>query len=295
MHPVQLPSPQIPLLTVSKAHEHVWVIELHNGEDNRLTEEMCVTALGPALVMVEAQWRDSWRISFNDKNDMEKRGGYGALIIVSNKAQNKFFSNGLDFQTIVTKPQFIHSKSDGSTKTNIGILLSCPTDSFNPIAGHLLSFPIPVIAAINGHAFAGGFILTMLCDYRVMKAKKAWLSMNELLFGAPIPRSVAVLFNAKCVDSMVVRKIFLEAHRFTAQEAFKVKLVDEIVDGDSSAVFGASVKLAHKVSYLSKLGVYGLIKREIYHLPIAELAEEHRIISPREEDEVFCRNVKPRL
>ncbi|KAG8804911.1 hypothetical protein FRC17_005832 [Serendipita sp. 399] len=241
MHSVQLPSPQNPLLTVSKAHEHVWVIELHSGEDNRLTEEMCVTALGPALVMVEAQWRDSWRISFNDKNDTEKRGGYGALIIVSNRTQNKFFSNGFDFQTLLTKPQFLHN-------------------SFDPIAAHLLRFPIPVIAAINGHAFAGGFVLAMLCDYRVMKAKKAWLSMNELLFGAPIPRGAAVLFNTKCVDSMVVRKIFLEAHRFTAEEAFEAKLVDEIVDGDSSAVLEASVKLAHKISNLSKLGVYGLIK-----------------------------------
>ncbi|KAG9050586.1 hypothetical protein FS842_011349 [Serendipita sp. 407] len=110
MQLVQLPSRLNPLLTVSKAHEHVWVIELHNGEDNRLTEEMCVSALGPALVMVEAQWRDSWRIPFNDKNDKEKTGGHGALIIVSNRQQNKFFSNGFDIATLMTKPQFIHSE-----------------------------------------------------------------------------------------------------------------------------------------------------------------------------------------
>ncbi|KAG8812365.1 hypothetical protein FRC17_002061 [Serendipita sp. 399] len=260
MHSVQLPSPQNLLLTVSKAHEHVWVIELHNGEDNRLTEEMCVAALGPALVMVETQWRDSWRISFNDKNDTEKRGGYGALIIVSNRTQNKFFSNGFDFQTLVTKPQFIHSKSDSSTKTNFDTLLSCPTDSFDPIAAHLLRFPIPVVAAINGHAFAAGFVLAMLCDYRVMKAKKAWLSMNELQFGAPVPHNIVVIFNTKCTDLMVVRKVFSEAHRFTAQEALEAKLVDEISDGDSGAVFEAALKLALKVSHLSKLGVFGLIK-----------------------------------
>ena len=81
------------------------------------------------------------------------------------------------------------------------------TDSFDPILKHLLGFPIPVIAAINGHAFAAGFMLAMACDYRVMKSQKAWLSMNEILFGGPIPHSFGLLFNAKCTDSTVVRKV----------------------------------------------------------------------------------------
>jgi enoyl-CoA hydratase/carnithine racemase len=72
---------------------------------------------------------------------------------------------------------------------------------------HLLGFPIPVIAAINGHCFAAGFALAMACDYRVMKASKAWLSMNELLFGGPIPHSFSALFNAKALDLSIVRKV----------------------------------------------------------------------------------------
>jgi Delta3-Delta2-enoyl-CoA isomerase len=71
----------------------------------------------------------------------------------------------------------------------------------------LLGFPIPVVAAINGHAFAAGFLLAMCCDYRVMKSSKAWLSMNELLFGGPIPHSFSALFNAKSLDSTTVRKV----------------------------------------------------------------------------------------
>ncbi len=40
--------------------------------------------------------------------------------------------------------------------------------------------PVPVIAAINGHAFAAGFLLALSADYRVMTRGKAWCSMNEV-------------------------------------------------------------------------------------------------------------------
>ncbi|KAG8816852.1 hypothetical protein FRC17_000165 [Serendipita sp. 399] len=279
--PIQLPSGpnETPLVTVSKTHEHVWVIELHNGVDNRITEDMCVRALGPALILVESQWRDNhWRKAYEDKTDGEKKIASGALIIIANRKQQKFFSNGFDFPKLLKKPHFI-------------------PNSYDPILKHLLGFPIPVIAAINGHAFAAGFMLALACDYRIMKSQKAWLSMNEILFGGPIPRSFSTLFNAKCTDAMVVRKVFLEAHRFTAQEALQVKLVDELVEGDSDAVFAAAVKLALGVSHLSRLGVYGLIKKEVYNRTLQGISENEtvRIVHPPEEDEEFQRKVKSRL
>lgn len=39
---------------------------------------------------------------------------------------------------------------------------------------------VPMVAAINGHAFAGGWILGAGCDYRVMSSGKCWASMNEV-------------------------------------------------------------------------------------------------------------------
>lgn len=43
--------------------------------------------------------------------------------------------------------------------------------------------PVPTIAAINGHCYAGGFMLSLACDYRVMTdgtSRNAWLCMNEV-------------------------------------------------------------------------------------------------------------------
>lgn len=109
MQPIQIPTGSEALVTVSKAHEHVWAIEMHNGSDNRLSEPMC-NALGAALDIVEKAWRDVWRVAYNDKNDQEKAKGSGALIIVANRKQQKFFSNGFDYPTLLKRPHFIPSE-----------------------------------------------------------------------------------------------------------------------------------------------------------------------------------------
>jgi Delta3-Delta2-enoyl-CoA isomerase len=108
MQPIQLPAGSEPLVTVSKAHEHVWVLEMHNGVDNRFTQDMC-TAIILALDIVEKAWRDAWRAASNDKNDKEKTSASGALIIVANRKQHKFFSNGFEYSTLLKRPHFIPS------------------------------------------------------------------------------------------------------------------------------------------------------------------------------------------
>lgn len=42
------------------------------------------------------------------------------------------------------------------------------------------SLVVPMVAAINGHAFAGGWILGAGCDYRIMASGRCWGSMNEV-------------------------------------------------------------------------------------------------------------------
>jgi Delta3-Delta2-enoyl-CoA isomerase len=109
MQTVELPSNTESLVTVSKPHEYVWCIELHNGVDNRLTHALC-DALSQALNLVEAQWRDKWRPTFHDKNDTKKVKASGALILIANRKQQKFFSNGFDIPTLMREPNFVPSR-----------------------------------------------------------------------------------------------------------------------------------------------------------------------------------------
>src|SRR4051812_17623026 len=85
---------------------------------------------------------------------------------------------------------------------------------------------MPTVALINGHAFAGGFILAMCHDYRIMNLKKGFLCMNELDFGAPLPPPMSSIFRNKLATPNLYRSVMLESHRFPGPEALKEGIVD---------------------------------------------------------------------
>lgn len=73
--------------------------------------------------------------------------------------------------------------------------------------------------------------------------------------------SLAAVVRTKVPDSRTVRRIALEGHRFTPQEALDSGFIDRIADGSSSeAVLSAARDLAVQKSLNAKTGVWGLIK-----------------------------------
>lgn len=57
---------------------------------------------------------------------------------------------------------------------------------FTDLYTYLFSYPKPVVAALNGHTIAGGCMLALACDHRVMAAGKGKISLNEIAFGASV-------------------------------------------------------------------------------------------------------------
>jgi enoyl-CoA hydratase/carnithine racemase len=88
-------------------------------------------------------------------------------------------------------------------------------------------FPKPVVGALNGHAMAGGCILALTCDFRIMVTGKAKIALNELNIGAAIfAGCVGMLKTAVGVRN--AEKVLLTGAMYTAEEALRIGLVDSV-------------------------------------------------------------------
>jgi enoyl-CoA hydratase len=89
----------------------------------------------------------------------------------------------------------------------------------------------PVLAAVSGHAVAGGCILAMTADHRVLRRGGAQIGLNEVRIGVPLPWPVAVLLKATVPPASLAR-IALLGRNFADDEAVAVGLADELADAD---------------------------------------------------------------
>jgi enoyl-CoA hydratase/carnithine racemase len=87
---------------------------------------------------------------------------------------------------------------------------------------------IPVAAAITGHAPAGGAVLALHCDYRVMAEGDFRIGLNEVQVGIPLP---AVLYStlARVVGARQAERLAVGGLMIPAGEALAIGLVDELV------------------------------------------------------------------
>jgi Delta3-Delta2-enoyl-CoA isomerase len=95
----------------------------------------------------------------------------------------------------------------------------------------LYSLRKPVVAAIGGHAVAGGCILALTADYRVLRRGGVEIGLNEVKVGVPLPWSVAVLLRAS-VPPTSLTQVALLGRNFADDDAIGVGLVDQLADGD---------------------------------------------------------------
>lgn len=51
----------------------------------------------------------------------------------------------------------------------------------------ILTFPLPTMAAINGHSFAGGMLFAIAHDFRIMREDYGFMCLSELNLDFPIP------------------------------------------------------------------------------------------------------------
>jgi enoyl-CoA hydratase/carnithine racemase len=95
----------------------------------------------------------------------------------------------------------------------------------------LYSLEKPVVAAVGGAAVAGGCILALTADHRVLR-RGAPIGLNEVKVGVPLPWSVTVLLRA-AVPAPALGRIALLGRNFTDEEALAVGLADELAPDEA--------------------------------------------------------------
>jgi enoyl-CoA hydratase/carnithine racemase len=88
--------------------------------------------------------------------------------------------------------------------------------------------PVPVVAAIGGHAPAGGAVLAIHCDYRVMAEGDFKIGLNEVAVGLPLPRVIHSTL-VRVVGPAAAEKLAVAGLLVPAGEALRLGLVDELV------------------------------------------------------------------
>jgi enoyl-CoA hydratase/carnithine racemase len=95
----------------------------------------------------------------------------------------------------------------------------------------LYALPKPVVAAVGGHAVAGGCIVALTADFRVLRRGGVQVGLNEVKVGVPLPWSVALLLRAS-VPPAALTRVALLGRNFADEEALAVGLADELADAD---------------------------------------------------------------
>lgn len=102
---------------------------------------------------------------------------------------------------------------------------------FFNLTRQLAASPVPVIAAVSGHAPAGGAVLALNCDWRIGVAGKFKIGLNEVQVGLPVPGTVLVALE-QVVGPRLARRMATRGEMLSMDDAAAAGLLDELVAAD---------------------------------------------------------------
>jgi enoyl-CoA hydratase/carnithine racemase len=129
-----------------------------------------------------------------------------ANVLVINSAHDKIFSNGIDLDWLLP----VFKKNDKAAAKGF-------IEAMMAMFKRVLLFPMPTIAAITGHAFAGGAIWSCYFDFRFMRSDRGYLCYPEVDLGIPfLPGMLAAM--KKATPRHILEEMVLTGKRLTATE-----------------------------------------------------------------------------
>lgn len=146
-------------------------------------------------------------------DQIERETGANSLIVLS--SHEKIFSNGLDLEWL--GPAFLNRETD---------VISDFFYQLNRLFKRILLYPMITLAAINGHAFAAGAILTCAFDFRFMRSDRGYFCLPEIDLGMPfLPGMLALL--KKAIPMSQLEELQYTGRRLTADECERRHIVSK--------------------------------------------------------------------
>ena len=139
-------------------------------------------------------------------------------------------------------------------------------------------FSKPIVAAVNGHAIAGGCVLTCACDYRVGVNTHLTIGVTELLVGVPYP-AIALEIVRHAAAPQFLQQIVYSGKTYATEEAVKVGLLDESVPNDQ--LLERAMAVAKQLASVP-LQAFAITKRRLREPVRKKLA-----MLPQEQDEIL--------
>ncbi|WP_078283067.1 enoyl-CoA hydratase-related protein [Mycobacteroides franklinii] len=209
-----------------------------------LQDTIAVLNLGPDENRFSPDWLDTVNGLLDDVLTQAQ-----ALVTVGT---GKFYSNGLDLDWLMS-----HGDRADWYVGRVQALFS-----------RVLTFPLPTVAAVNGHAFGAGAMLAVAHDYRVMRSDRGYLCFPEVDIHIPFTPGMASLIQAKLAPQTAVTAM-TTGHRYGGEAAVAAGLADRAAT--EHEVRSAAVDLMRPLVGKDS-GTLGAIKATMFAATTAALA-----------------------
>jgi len=170
-----------------------------------------------------------------------------ALVITSN--DEKCFSLGIDTDWLM--PAMKAQQFD-----EIKAFMHSMDDIFKT----LLLLPLPVIAAINGHAFGNGAILACACDFRFMRSDKGFFCFPEVDLSIPFLPGM-IEFVKKAMPYYRFNEMKLSGRRVSGLELEQDHVIEKAFDSQEALMLGA---VEYAKTFDKKRGIFGEHKKRLH-------------------------------
>jgi enoyl-CoA hydratase/carnithine racemase len=189
-------------------------------------------------------------------DEIEGDPAISSVVIASNDPKN--WSQGIDLQWMMDA--MARNDLQGIRDIMYGL---------NRIFNRILLYPMPVIAAINGHAFGDGTIMACACDFRFMKADRGFFCFPEIDINIPfLPGMQAII--RKAIPYYKLEELVFSGKRTGAVELETHHVILKACENEEALMREA---LAFAKSFNKKRPIFGEIKKR-FHRTIIETMEK---------------------